>query len=95
MKAIGYDDDQRLYKVYGERFKPLVAANNKEAISNYGQGRYPRALQTYKTSYELTGDTIALGMAGHCYFLMKQNLDAVKTLRKVATKPQNPKTPYY
>ncbi len=85
VKAIGYDDDLVQYKVYGERFKPLVAANNKEAISNYGQGRYPRALQTYKTSYELTGDTIALGMAGHCYFLMKQNLDAVKTLRKVAT----------
>lgn len=68
VKAIGYDDDLLQYKVYGERFKPLVVANNKEAISNYGQGRYPRALQTYKTSYELTGDTIALGMAGHCYF---------------------------
>ncbi|MEY4465376.1 MAG: hypothetical protein RLZZ465_1006 [Bacteroidota bacterium] len=84
VKAKAYDDDGRYYKQYGERFSALVVANNKEAISNYGQGRYPRALQMYKNSYELTGDTIALGMAGHCYWLLKQNLDAVKTMTKVA-----------
>ncbi|MEK0439328.1 MAG: hypothetical protein RLZZ504_244, partial [Bacteroidota bacterium] len=84
VKAKAYDDDGQFFKQYGERFNALVVANNKEAISNYGQGRYPRALQMYKNSYELTGDTVALGMAGHCYWLQKQNLDAVKTMRKVA-----------
>ncbi len=84
VKAKAYDDDGQFFQQYGERFNALVVANNKEAISNYGQGRYPRALQMYKTSYELTGDTVALGMAGHCYWLQKQNLDAVKTMRKVA-----------
>lgn len=84
VKAKNYDSEGRWYKIYGDRFLPLVAANNKEAISNFGQGRYPRALQTYKSSYELTGDTVALGMAGHCYYLMNQYLDASKTLSKVA-----------
>jgi tetratricopeptide (TPR) repeat protein len=84
VKAKGYDDDGEYFLQYGERFNALVVANNKEAISNYGQGRYPRALQMYKNSYDLTGDTIALGMAGHCYWMLKQNLDAVKTMRKVA-----------
>jgi hypothetical protein len=84
VKAKAYDNDGSYFEQYGVRFNALVVANNKEAISNYGQGRYPRALQMYKTSFDLTGDTIALGMAGHCYWLLKQNLDAVKTMRKVA-----------
>jgi hypothetical protein len=84
VKAKSYDEDGRYFEQYGERFNALVVANNKEAISNFGQGRYPRALQMYKTSYDLTGDTIALGMSGYCYWLLKQNFDAVKTMRKVA-----------
>lgn len=84
VKAKGFDGDGKYFAIYGERFNALVVANNKEAIGNYGQGRYPRALQMYKTSFELTGDTVALGMAGHCYWMLKQNFDAVKTMRKVA-----------
>ena len=84
VKAKNYDDNAVFYKQYGVRLLPLVLANNKEAISNYGQGRYPRAVQMYKNSYELTSDTIALGMMGHCYYLMRNSLDAVNTMRTVA-----------
>jgi len=41
VKAKTYDNDGSYFEQYGVRFNALVVANNKEAISNYVQGRYP------------------------------------------------------
>lgn len=48
VKAKAYDGDGPFFQQYGERFNALVVANNKEAISNYGQGRYPAPFRCTK-----------------------------------------------
>lgn len=84
VKARKYDDKNIYYTTYVEALKPIVLYNNQEALANYAQKKYSQAVQMYRNSYELTGDTVALGMMGHSQYLKGDEMDAIKTMRTVA-----------
>ncbi len=77
------DKDGQYLEEYREYFEAIVDYNNKEAIANYGQKRYSGAVQLYKKSYDLTGDTMALGMMGVCYWLDHHVAEALPVLKQV------------
>ncbi len=77
------DKEGQFFAEYEEYFNAIVDLNNKEAISNYGQKRYSKAVQLYKMSFDLTGDTMALGMMGVCYWLDHHIAEALPILKQV------------
>lgn len=83
IKARHYDPNREVYPEYEEVMLLIVDKNNKEAMSNYAQNRFAKAVQMYKNSYDLTGDTIALGMLGLSYWGDKKEMDAIRILRQV------------
>lgn len=84
VKARKYDDNNVYFKIYGEQLKPIVLYNNQQALANYAQKKYAQAVQMYRNSFELTGDTVALGMMGHSLYLKGDEMEAIKTMRTVA-----------
>ncbi len=85
VKARKYDDKNIYYAKYIESLKPIVLYNNQQALANYAQKKYSQAVQMYRNSYDLTGDTVALGMMGHSQYLKGDEADAVRTMRSVAS----------
>lgn len=83
VKAMGYDPNKEIYPEYSERMVQIALRNNKEAMANYAKGSWAKAIQLYKISYDLTGDTIALGMLGLSYWGDKKEMDAMHLLRQV------------
>ncbi len=84
VKARKYDDKNIYYATYVEAMKPIVLYNNQQALANYAQRKYAQAVQMYRNSYDLTGDTVAYGMMGHSQYLKGDEADAVRTMRTVA-----------
>ncbi|MFM1792379.1 MAG: hypothetical protein RLZZ252_733 [Bacteroidota bacterium] len=84
VKARKYDDKNIFYATYVEAMKPIVLYNNQQALANYAQKKYSQAVQMYRNSYDLTGDTVAFGMMGYSQYLKGDEADAVRTMRTVA-----------
>jgi hypothetical protein len=84
VKAREKDKNNRYYDTYQMWMVNITAANNKDAMSNYSSGRYSRAIQMYRSSFDLTGDTIAYGMLGMSYLKDRQERDGIKILKQVA-----------
>lgn len=84
VKAREKDKNNKYYDTYQLWMLNITAANNKDAMSNYSSGRYSRAIQMYRSSFDLTGDTLAYGMLGLSYLKDRQERDGVKILKQVA-----------
>ncbi len=84
VKARKFDDNNIYFSTYAEQLKPIVAYNNQQALANYAQKKYAQAVQMYRNSYELTGDTVAFGMMGYSLYLKGDEMEAIKTMRIVA-----------
>lgn len=83
VKATDKDPDKWYYPDYENTMKSIVSINNTEAMSNYAQRRFAKAIQMYRNSYQLTGDTIALAMLGMSYWGDKKYSDAVRIYQQV------------
>ncbi|MEK0420629.1 MAG: hypothetical protein RLZZ161_480 [Bacteroidota bacterium] len=84
VKARTKDVNGRYYETYAKWMKNITEQNNKEAMAAYAQNSYARAIQLYKNSYMLTGDTIAYGMLGLSYTKDRQEREGIKILKTVA-----------
>lgn len=83
IKARQYDENREVYPDYESVMKKIAEKNNKEAIANFASNRFSKAIQMYKSSFELTGDTIALGMLGMSYWGEGMEMDGLRVLRQV------------
>lgn len=83
VRARQYDADGAYFDEYAGIFEEIVDKNNKEAMANYAQKRYAKAIQMYKNSFDLTGDTIAYAMLGMSYWEDKKEMDGLRIFREV------------
>ncbi|MFM1898662.1 MAG: hypothetical protein RL577_902 [Bacteroidota bacterium] len=84
IKAQARDEFGDYKAEYTEVFAKIATENNVEAMANYGQGRYSRAIQMYRNSYDLSNDTFALGMMGVCYHLSEKTREGLGALKQCA-----------
>ncbi|MFM7764684.1 MAG: hypothetical protein ACKO6I_03400, partial [Sphingomonadales bacterium] len=84
VKARTKDVNGKYYEPYAKWMKAITQQNNKEAMAAFAQNSYAKAIQLYKNSYLLTGDTIAYGMLGLSYTKDRQERDGLKILKTVA-----------
>ncbi len=84
VKARTKDANGKYYAPYAKWMKDITIQNNKEAMAAYAQNSYAKAIQLYKNSYMLTGDTIAYGMLGLSYTKDRQEREGLKILKTVA-----------
>lgn len=84
VKARTKDVNGKYYDPYEKWMKAITVQNNKEAMAAYAQSSYAKAIQLYKNSYLLTGDTIAYGMLGLSYTKDRQEREGLKILKTVA-----------
>ncbi len=84
VKARTKDESGKYYPRYASWMRDITQTNNKEAMAAYAQSSYARAIQLYKNSYLLTGDTIAYGMLGLSYTKDRQEREGLKILKTVA-----------
>lgn len=84
VKARTKDVNGKFYEPYAKWMKGITTQNNKEAMAAYAQNSYAKAIQLYRSSYLLTGDTIAYGMLGLSYTKDRQERDGLKILKTVA-----------
>lgn len=80
-QAITRDSIRLVYPRYEQVMKEITEKNNKEAVTLYYQKSYARAALLYKSSFQLTGDTIAFGMIGMSYWNDKKERDALPYLK--------------
>lgn len=85
VKARQRDESGRFMDRYGNWMREITVQNNKDAMASYAQASYARAIQMYRNSYQLTGDTIAYGMLGLSYLKDRQEREGIKILKTVAT----------
>ncbi|MBL7811291.1 MAG: hypothetical protein JNL57_03620 [Bacteroidetes bacterium] len=84
VKARQRDKDDEYYDAYDTIMQGIVKGNNRTAMASYAQASYSRAIQMYRNSYELTGDTLAFGWMGMSYWGNKEERDALRILKIVA-----------
>lgn len=84
VKARQKDETGAFYDDYASWMKEITVLNNKEAMASYAQASYARAIQMYRNSFLLTGDTIAYGMLGLSYIRDRQEREGIKILKTVA-----------
>lgn len=77
------DPEGNLVGEYLEYFEKIVDENNKEAMANYNRKSYAKAVQGYKNSYDLTGDTTALAWLGMSYYMDHKLPEALPLLKEV------------
>lgn len=83
VRARQYDVDGAYYDGYATVFLEIVEKNNREAMANYAQKRYAKAIQMYKNSFDLTGDTVAYAMLGLSYWEDKKEMDGLRIFKEV------------
>ncbi len=84
IKAQARDEFGDYKNEYRDVFARIATENNVEAMANFGQGRYSRAIQMYRNSFDLSNDTFALGMMGVCYHLSEKTRDGLWALKQTA-----------
>jgi len=84
VRARTKDVNDKYYESYEKWMKAITFQNNKEAMAAYAQNSFAKAIQMYKNSYLLTGDTIAYGMLGLSYTKDRQEREGLKILKTVA-----------
>jgi tetratricopeptide (TPR) repeat protein len=85
VKARTKDINGKHYDSYARWMKGITVQNNKDAMAAYAQNSYAKAIQLYKNSYLLTGDTIAYGMLGLSYTKDRQEREGLKILKTVSS----------
>jgi len=83
VKARQHDKENNYYADYEATMQKIVDRNNREAMANFAKNSWAKAIQMYKNSYDLTGDTIAFGMLGMSYWGDHKEMDALRILREV------------
>ena len=84
VKARTKDVNSKFYEPYSKWMKEITVQNNKEAMAAFAQNSFAKAIQLYRNSYLLTGDTIAYGMLGLSYTKDRQEREGLKILKTVA-----------
>ncbi|MBC7425570.1 MAG: tetratricopeptide repeat protein [Bacteroidia bacterium] len=77
-KSVQHDSTGRIRNVNKEYLDEIISLNNKEGRESFDQGRYPKAITSFKRSTEFGADTFATVMLGESYWADGNKLEAIK-----------------